>query len=153
MMFIGREGQRPILRARPINHADMLMRLADAVDVQEPWSNQGARAGARGGRSFAEQFHVESALLSRFAQGGLLRILIQFNVPAQRQPLVQLAMVNQQNFALVNDKDRHGEVYLFMNVSNVSHSTPTFRGRFPNVNSKSCCRPRFWYVSIVKTFW
>src|SRR5437867_11683723 len=117
MMFIGREGQRPILRARPINHADMLMRLADAVDVQEPWSNQGARAGASCGWSFAEQFHLEPTLLSRFAQGGLLRILIQFNVPAQRQPLVQLAMMNQQDFALVDDKDRCGEINLFMNVS------------------------------------
>src|SRR3989442_176240 len=117
MVFISRESQRSVLRTRPINHADMLMRVADAVDVQEPWSNQGACVGASCGRSFAEQFHIESGLFPPFAQGGLLRIFIQFNVPAERQPLVQLPMMDEQNLAFVDDKDRNGEINFFMNVS------------------------------------
>jgi hypothetical protein len=40
-------------------------------------------------------------------------------VPAQRQPLVQLAMVDEQNFAVVNDKNGDGEVNFFVDVGHV----------------------------------
>ena len=68
-----------------------------------------------GGRSPSNSTS-KSALLFRFAQRGLLRVFVQFDVPAERQPFVELAMVDQQNLAVVNDEDRDGEINFFVNV-------------------------------------
>ena len=62
----------------------MLMRSADAMDVQKPGRQQGARSRLGGGRSFAEQFDVKPAFFARFAQGSLLRIFVQLDMPTQR---------------------------------------------------------------------
>ena len=68
------------------------------------------------GRTFAEQLHVQPAFFLRLAQRGLLRVFVQFDVPAERQPFVQLAMVDEQNLAVVNDKNRDGEINFFVDV-------------------------------------
>jgi hypothetical protein len=69
------------------------------------------------GRAFADQFDLEAAFFLCFAQRGNFRILIEFNMPAERQPLVQFAMMDQQNPAFMNDKNGDGEVDFFMDVS------------------------------------
>jgi hypothetical protein len=60
------------------------MRRTDAMDVQKPWRQQRARSWLGGGWSFAEQFHVKPAFFTHFAQGSLLRIFVQLDMPAQR---------------------------------------------------------------------
>jgi len=64
--------------------------------------------------NIAKKFNLEAAFLFRLAQRCLLGIFVQFDMAAQRQPALQIAMVNQQNLALMDDEDRHGEIYLFI---------------------------------------
>src|ERR1019366_2242753 len=64
----------------------------------------------------AEQFHFQPALLLGLAQCGGFRVFVQFDVPAKWQPLVQVAVVNDQHLALVNDKDGDGEVNSLVDV-------------------------------------
>jgi len=104
---------------RPVNHADVLVRFADAVDVEESRRDEGTGAGRSGGRTLAEQFHVEAAFFLRLAESSLLRVFIQFNVPAQRQPFVQLAVVDEQNLFVVDDEDGNREINSFVNVGHV----------------------------------
>ena len=66
--------------------------------------------------TFAEQFHVGSALFLGLAQHRLLRVFVQFDVSAQRQPFVQLAMMDDQNLFAVNDKNRAGEIYFLVDM-------------------------------------
>jgi len=95
VMFCGGELQGSGRMARPseIDHADVLMRGADPVDVKKPGRQQ--RTGARFGRGrpFAEQFHVKPAFFARFAPGCLFWIFVKLDMPAQRQPLAQRPMV------------------------------------------------------------
>src|SRR5262245_7711980 len=105
MMLAGGQGQRTVPGPGPVNQAVMVVSGGDAMDIQEPRRNQRARARARGGRPFAEKLYFEAALLPRFPQRRRFGILVQLDVAAQRQPLVQLAMMAQQDLALVNDKD------------------------------------------------
>lgn len=116
-MLGGRESQGAVLWPRPVNHADVFVRFRDAVDVQEPRSDQRAGAGFRGRRSFAEQFDFQPALFLGLTQRGRFRVFVQLDMSAQWQPLVQVAMVNEQDLALMDNEDGGGEVNLFVNVS------------------------------------
>jgi len=93
------------------------MAAGDAVDVQEARGDQraGARLGGRG--ALAQQFHLQPALFLSLAQGGRLGVLVQLDVAAQREPLVQVTVVDEQDLARVDDKDRHGEINLLVDVS------------------------------------
>lgn len=95
----------------------MLVRVGDAMDIEKARRDEGTGAVTGGRRTFAEQFDLEAALLSRFPQSSLLRLFIQFDVAAQRQPLVELAMMNQQHAPVVNDENRDGKINLLVNVS------------------------------------
>src|ERR1019366_4184841 len=106
------ECKRTVLWARTIDHADVLVRGADAMDVQETRGDQSAGAWLRGGRAFPEQFHFQAAFLFRLTEWGGFRVFLPPHFPAERQPLVQVAVVNDQYLALVNDKDGDGEVNL-----------------------------------------
>ena len=86
------------------------------MDVQKARRDERAGAGRSRGRTFAKQHDFESALFLRFAERRLLRVFVQFNVSAKRQPFVQLAMVDEQNFAVVNDEDGDGEINFFVDV-------------------------------------
>src|SRR5947209_4029470 len=97
MVLGGGKGEAAVSGARPINHADVLVRVSDAMNVQEARSNQSPCACTGGGRAFAEQFDLKTTFLPGFAQGSLFRVLVQFDMAAERQPLVQLTMVNQQD--------------------------------------------------------
>ena len=97
----------------------MLMRFADPVNIEKAWGNQGARARFCGGWTFTNKFNVQSAFLFGFAQSSNFRIFVQFDMPAQWEPLVQFAMVNNQNLFIVNDKNRNGKIDFFMNVRHV----------------------------------
>src|SRR5215475_6155509 len=46
-----------ILRARPINHSDVLVSVRNSMNIEKPRSNQRARAGTCGGWAFAEERH------------------------------------------------------------------------------------------------
>src|SRR5260221_7355154 len=50
VMLGGSEGERSIFRPRPVDHADVFVRVANAMDVQKTRRNEGARArpGRRG---------------------------------------------------------------------------------------------------------
>jgi hypothetical protein len=54
-------------------------------------------------------------------------------VAAERQPFVQFAMVDQQDFAVVNDEDRHGEIDFFMNVR---HAAANIQNSSANIQRK-----------------
>ena len=87
------QGHLPMLRSRPVNHPDVLMRLVDPVDVEKTRRDECPRAGLGRGRTLAEQLDVEAALFFGLAQRRLFRVFIQFYVATDRQPLVQLAMI------------------------------------------------------------
>ena len=84
-MFCGSElqGSGRIAWPRKIDHTDMFMRSADPVDIKKPGREQRASSWFRRGRSFAEQFNVKPTFFARFAQRGLLRILIKLNMTAE----------------------------------------------------------------------
>ena len=75
-----------------------------------------ARARLSCRRSLAEEVHIETTLFFGFAQRRDFRFFIQFDVPAKRKPFAELPVMNQQNFAVLDDKDRDGEVDCVMNV-------------------------------------
>ena len=94
----------------------MFVRFVDAMDVEKARSDERARARRSRGWTLAEQLHFESAFFLRLAQRGLFRVLVQLDVPAERQPLVELAMMDEQDFSVVNDKNRDGEINFFVDV-------------------------------------
>ena len=53
----------------PVDHPDVLVGVADSMNVEEPGGNQRAGPGLRRGRPFTEQLHVQPALLQGFAAG------------------------------------------------------------------------------------
>jgi hypothetical protein len=71
-----------------------------------------------GGRSPSSSTS-KSAFLLGLAQGGLFRVFVQFDVTAQRQPLVELAMMNEQHLAVVNDKDGDGEINFLVDMRHI----------------------------------
>src|SRR5262245_29016590 len=101
---------------RPINHPDVLVGFIDAMDVEEPRRDQGPCARPGRGGPLAQQLDFKSAFLARLPQRRLLRVFVQLDVPAQRQPLVQRAMVDEQDSSLVDYKDGYGEIDLLVNV-------------------------------------
>src|SRR6185437_8401526 len=107
---------RGILRPRPINHADVLMRAGNAMNIQKPGRNQRARSRTGSGRALAEQNNIQTAFFLRLAQGSLFRVFIQLDMAAERQPGVQLAMMDEQDLRLVNDEDSDREINFFVDV-------------------------------------
>ena len=87
-----------------------------AMDVEKSRRNQRACAVAGRRRTFAKQLDFQPAFLLRFAQRGDFRVFIQFNVSAEWQPFVELAMMNQQNLAAVNNKNCDSEINFLVNV-------------------------------------
>ncbi len=106
--------------SRPINQADVLVRLVDAMDVEKARRDERTRAGRSCRRTFADQFHVESAFFFRLAQRSLLRVFVQLDVPAERQPFAKFAVVYDENLFVVNNKNRDGEINFFVDVGHVA---------------------------------
>ena len=90
-----------INRTGPIDHSDVFVSLVDAMDIEKAWSNQGPAAVFRGRWPIADQFHGKPALFLGFPQRRLFRILVEFDMPTEWQPLIQFAMMNQQYLAVV----------------------------------------------------
>ena len=59
------------------------------------------------------------AFLARFAEGSLLRVFIQFDMTAERQPFPKLSVVDDQHSGCMDDKDGDGEIYFVMDVRHV----------------------------------
>src|SRR5262245_24764248 len=116
VMFLLRQPHVPIPRPRPINQADMFVTFRDPVNVQETRSDQRASSRFSCWGPLTNEFYLQSALLLCFAKRRLLRIFMQFNMPANRQPLVQLTMMHQQYFTVLNDKNCYREVDLLMDM-------------------------------------
>jgi hypothetical protein len=127
-MLPGSERQRSIFWPRPINHADMFVRIGDTMNVEEPRRDERARAGRSCGRAFANQLHIKPAFFPGLAQRGDFRIFVQFNMPAERQPFVELAMVDEQNLAVMNNKDGDGEINFFVDVGHAKIVTASRQG-------------------------
>ena len=126
--------QRSVLGSGPINHADVLVSLRDAMDIQEPGGDQRSRSRLGRWRPLADQFDLQSAFLLGFAQSGLLRIFIKFDMSTKRQPLIELPMVNHQHLLLKHNKYRDCEIDFFVNVSHqqILSGTVNFTNiRFP----------------------
>src|ERR1041385_2245568 len=122
MMFPGGQGHGALLWPGPVDEADVFVRVVDAMDVEEARGDEGARAWFGRGGTLPDQFHVQPALLARLAQRGLFRVFVQLDVPAQRQPLVELAMMNEQHLAVANNKDGDSEIDFFVDVSHEAES-------------------------------
>lgn len=117
-----REGHLASLWAGPINHADVLVRFANPVDIEKAWRNQGTctRLGRR--RALSYKFHFKAALFSGFAHRGLFRIFFKLDMTSDREPFVQFAMVNEQDFTVLNDEYSDRKVDLLMDVSHAARS-------------------------------
>jgi len=115
MLLVG-QSELAAFRSSPINHANMLVCIGDMMNIEKTRRDQCAGASAGGRRAFAKEFHLESAFLLRFAKRCLLRIFIEFHMPPDGEPFIQLAMMNQQYLALVNKKYCHREINFFVNV-------------------------------------
>src|SRR5688500_13509328 len=142
-MFCGSELQSSRGMARPckIAHANMLVRGADAVDIKKPGREQRARSRFCRGGPCAEQFNVKPTFFTHFAQRRLLRIFVKLDMPAERQPLAQGPMMDEQDFCLLDYKDCHSEIDLVVNMRHrVSPCAP--RGVCTIVNRlKTSVRP------------
>src|SRR4051812_37893228 len=97
MVLVSGKSQSTCRRTGPIDHTNMLVRLGDAVYVQKTRSDQGACPRAGGGRTLADELHIESALFLRLAQSGSFRIFVELDMSAKRQPLLELPVVHQQD--------------------------------------------------------
>ena len=74
-----------------------------------------------GGRSPSSSTSSPLSSLASRKRGGF-RVFVQLDVPAQRQPLVQVAVVDEQDLALVNDKDGDREVNLLVDVGHAEYT-------------------------------
>src|ERR1043166_2548886 len=92
----------------------MLVRLADAMNIQKPGRYQRACPFLGGGRAITEEFHFKSTFLSCLAQGGRFRIFVEFNVPADGKPFGELPVMHQQDSLLLNDEDGDSEINFFV---------------------------------------
>jgi hypothetical protein len=110
------ESQRASLGACPVNHADVFVSVRDAMDVQKAGSDQGASSRRGGGWAFANQFDFKAAFFPGFAEGGLFGIFVKFDMAAEREPFVELTMMDEQNFVIANDEDCDCEINFFVNV-------------------------------------
>jgi hypothetical protein len=119
VMFSLGQGEGMGFGTSPIDHADVFVGIRDTVDIEKTWGDQGACARARGWWALADEFNVKAAFLLGFTNGGDLRIFIKFNVAAEWEPGIEFAMVNHKDFALVNDEDRDGEIYLFVDMRHI----------------------------------
>ena len=116
MVLFSSQRERAISRTCPIDHADVLVRVRDAVNIEEPRRDQSSGTGRSRWRPFAQQFDVQAALLLGFANRRLFGIFIQFDVASERQPLVELAVMDEKNLAVLNDKNSHGEIDFLVDV-------------------------------------
>ena len=105
-----------VLGASPVDHADVFVGFVDAVDVEEPWGDEGAAAGFGRGRAFAEEFDVEAAFFLGFAERGLFGVFVKFDMTAQGEPLVELLVVDQEDLAFVGYEDGDGEIDFVVDV-------------------------------------
>ena len=116
VMFGSGEGKGAVPGPRPVDHADMFVSVGDAVDIEKARGQESASARAGGGRAFAEQFDVEAAFFFGLAERGSFGVFIQFDVAAEWQPFVEVAMVDEEDFGVLDDKDGDGEIDFFVNV-------------------------------------
>jgi hypothetical protein len=117
-MFCGSEvqGRGRVMRPGKIDHADMLMRGTDAVDVKKSWRQQGAGSWFRRRRPFAVQFDVQPAFFAGFTQRRLFGIFVQLDMPAERQPLVQGSMMDEQDSGVLDHEDCDSEIDLIVQM-------------------------------------
>jgi len=116
VMFFGSERNCSIFRARPIDHANVLMAIGDAMDVEKSRRDKRASAIAGGGRALAQNFDIKPAFFLGFTKSGLLRIFVEFYVSAEGQPFVEVAMVNEKDFGFLNDEYGNREIDFFVDV-------------------------------------
>ena len=126
VMLRGRKRGLPRLSyfgPREINHSNVLVRFANAVNIQKARANQRARTRTSCGRPLANQLNIKATLFFGFTQSRLLWVLIKFNVAAQWKPSIQFLVVNDQNFSSMHHKYGDGEIYLLVNVGHAKRET------------------------------
>ena len=147
MMFACGQPDGPVEWFGPVNHPDMLVGIGDAMDIEKPGSDERTGAGPGRRRPFPNELDLQTALLPGFAQRGLLRVFVQFDVPSQRQPLVEFVVVHHQDFSPVHYKDGDGEINFVVNMSHTKFLTVVISAArlFKSV------RPRIPLIARIRT--
>lgn len=115
MLFGGKRG-RAVFHAREVDHPDVFMRIADAVNIEKSRRDQRARTGLGRRWTLAHEFDLEPALFARLAQRGLLRILVKLDVAPDRKPFVQLLVMDHEHLRVMHDENRNREIDEFVKV-------------------------------------
>jgi len=80
------------------------------MDVQESRGDQGAGPGLGGRRPFSEKLDLQPAFLARFSKSGLFRILIEFDVTADGQPLAEFPVEDHEHLPVLDNEEGDGEI-------------------------------------------
>ena len=89
------ESQSALFRPRPVNHADVLVGVGNAMNIEKAGSDQSASSRRSGRRPFSDEFDFEAAFLSGFPERGLFGIFVEFDMAAKGKPLIELTMVDE----------------------------------------------------------
>jgi hypothetical protein len=115
LVFLGVKGGFPSFHPGEINHSDMPMGFFNQVDIHISRGQQWDKTGFfLKRRSFAYQFHVQSAFFLGFPERGGFGIFVQFNMPPNREPAVQLFVKDEKDLLILNNEDGNREIDLFM---------------------------------------
>ncbi len=115
-MFSGSQCEGTTHGSGKVNHANVFVGGVDPVDIQKTRSNQGTGSWFGCGWAFTEEFDFQTTFLACLAQGRLFWILVQFNVSAERKPLAQLPVEDDQHLSVLNDEDGDSEIDFLVEV-------------------------------------
>lgn len=108
---------RPVRTAdRKIHKSNVPMFAVSAVHVHVRGRGNGFDAWMRDRRGRLKQAYRQPALFADFPVKRLLRILVELNVAADRQPFIVGLMVNQEHLAAMDNADGNNKIKKIMNV-------------------------------------
>src|SRR3989344_1198848 len=90
--------------------------IANLMNIKIIWSEQRFSPFVSNIWLARQNLYFQTALFLNLAEQSLLRILVEFNMPANRQPLLQFLVKHQQNFVLVDNKGRNNKIYKFIDM-------------------------------------
>lgn len=113
--IIGRTGE--------IHMIHMLVRMAfvEKVAVQVTRRDQFASVIRRReiSRYGSDERHVEPRLLFCFAERSLIRVFVELDMAAWREPYIELFMPMQKHRVLIDDIHARREIYLFVDMCHI----------------------------------
>ena len=103
-------------RDAKINEGDVFVPRIDPVCIDKGGCRKRFNPWVPDIRRFGENTHFQTALLMDLAVKRLFGVLIKLNVTADRQPLVVPLVINQEDFAAMNNKNGYNKIIKIMNV-------------------------------------